>query len=783
MCLQLLSSTPKYRLTIVIRRIFYLLAYSLLIITGCRSTKYVDDSQYLLNKVQVINPSRNHNKSEIKGYIRQKENVTILGFWRLHLNLYNLSGRNSEKGFNNWLRQIGEPPVIYDSLLQRKTAEQLNLYLHNKGYFNASVRDTAIITGKKKIKVVYRLFPNRQHTIASTSYSIEDEEIRSIVLADTINSLLKAGKPFDADIHDKERERITHRLHQNGYFNFSKEYIYFMADSSQSNYRIKDSIIIVNPVITDSSGKTITQKHRKSAIKNIYFILTSNQQQTIGEQPLTQPFDTIEYNDHYILYRESPKFKPEVLLNSCEIVPGSIYDISKVDRTHVLLSSLNLFRFVNIRFKEIAGERDADGNTLLQCDIHLAQSTQQSYALDIEGTNSSGNLGAAGSLKYQHNNLFKGAEILQVRYRLATQNQFARDGKERFNTLETSVETSLTFPKFLIPFKIESFRKRYNPNTNVAIAYDYQRRPDFTRTVASSRLTYNWKASRHVWHSVTPIDFNLVNIPKISPEFKSYIENTFLKYSYEDHLILNTNYTYIYNQQNLKKNQNFWYLRTNIESSGNLLNSLVSMTKPRNDNGYRDIMGIRYAQYVKADIDLRYHVYINHINSFAYRFFAGAGVPYGNLNVLPFEKSYFVGGANSIRAWPVRGLGPGSSKGNNLRYHNQTSEMRLELNAEYRFKLFWLLEGALFADAGNIWSLKKGNSEEGGLFNIDEFYKQIALGVGFGTRIDFNYFIFRVDMGLKAHDPSQPQHQRWVLGNNPLKWNDMTFNFAIGYPF
>lgn len=764
------------------RNILLLLWAILLVATSCRSTKYVEDNQYLLNKVKVVSPSSNHNRNEVNGYIRQKENVTILGFWRLNLNLYNLSGRDAEKGFNRWLRKIGEPPVIYDSLLQKRTSEQLKLFLQNKGHFNAEVKDTAIITGKKKVKVVYQLVPNRLYRINKLVHSIEDENIRPLVMADTINTLLKPGRPFNSETHDQERERITHMLHQNGYFNFSKEYIYYIADSIRNQYKINDSLILINPRQIDAKGKSIIENHRKAKVKDIYFILDFNPQQAVADHG-QQTYDTLSYNNHYILYRQSPKFKPEVLLNSCEITPGSIYDVNKVERTHVLLSSLNLFRFVNIRFKEIPNETDDSGNTLLHCYIQLAQSTQQSYALDIEGTNSSGNLGAAGSIKYQHNNLLKGAEMFQVRYRLATQNQFARDGKERFNTLETSIETSLTFPKFLIPFKVEGFRKRYNPNTNIAIAYDYQRRPDFTRTVASSRLSYNWKSSRQVWHSVTPIDFNLVNIPKISPEFKDYIANTFLKYSYEDHLILNSNYSYIYNQQNLKKNQNFWYIKINVESAGNLLNSIMSMVKSKNEKDYRDIMNIRYAQYIKSDIDLRYHVYINRANSFAYRFFAGAGVPYGNLSVLPFEKSYFVGGANSIRAWPVRGLGPGSSKGNNLRYHNQTSEMRLEANAEYRFKLFWLLEGALFADAGNIWALKEGNSEEGGLFKIDKFHKQIALGVGAGTRLDFNYFIFRIDMGIKAHDPSMPEGQRWVLGNKPLKWNDMTFNFAIGYPF
>lgn len=757
---------------------------TLIIIFSCRTTKYVGDDQYLLNKVKIEAPGLRSIKLEAEGYVRQNANVTILGFWRLNLDVYNLSGRNENRRINRWLRKVGEPPVIYDSTLQTRSAAQFQLFLHNKGYFNAQVIDTAIVTAKKKIKTIYTLIPNELHTINKVGYHVEDPNVRSVILPDTVNSIIKRGKPFDASLHDQERDRITRKLHQEGYYNFSKEYIYFLADSTLAPpNQIKDSLIVQNPTTTTPSGKSITENHKKAIVKDVFFVLTGNTQNVLGNKTENLRMDTLEYQGHYFLYTESPKFKPEVLLNSCLINPGKQYDITQTERTHVLLSSLKLFRFVNIRYKELTGETDANGNTLLQCHILLAQAPQQSYAFDIEGTNSSGNLGAAGALKYQHNNLFKGAEVFQARYRLATQNQFARDGKRRFNTLETSIETSLTFPKFLMPFRVESFRKRYTPNTNVSIAYDYQRRPDFTRTVASTRLTYNWKASRHTWHSLTPIDFNLVNIPYISQEFKEYIHNTFLKYSYEDHLILNTNYSYIYNQQNLKKNQNFWYLKVNGEAAGNLLNSFISMAQPKNNTGYRQILGIRYAQYVKADIDLRYHVYINRANSFAYRFFAGAGVPYGNLSVLPFEKSYFVGGANSIRAWPVRGLGPGSSKGNNLRYHNQTSEMRLELNAEYRFKMFWVLEGALFADAGNIWSLKPGNSEEGGLFQGDEFYKQVALGVGYGTRLDFNYFIFRLDIGVKAHDPSQPEGKRWVLTNQPFKWNDLTFNFAIGYPF
>lgn len=759
----------------------------LLALFSCRSTKYVADDSYLLQKTEIVSPIKDFSKQQISSYIRQRENVKILGFWRLHLGLYNLSGRNESKGFNQWLRRIGEEPVTYDASLQARSKEQLTLFLKNKGYLQATVSDTVFLSSKKKAKVKYQLHPGKRYTIHRITHQIEDSTIRALVLKDSAQTNLRPGKPFDADLHDQERDRITRRLHQSGFYQFNKDFIYFNVDSLPGKFAVNETMTIENRVLHNANKEEYKIPHQVSTIQNVYFILGFNPQKALGDANYFEEFDTIDYKDFKILYSDHPKFKPEVLLNSNYIMPQTTYDVEKVERTHSLLSSLSIFRFVNIRFREVAPsfsvEKDSVSNQILDCYIQLAQAEQQSYSFDIEGTNSSGNLGAASAIKYQHINLFRGAEIFQSKFRIATQNQFARDGKERFNTLETGADLSITFPKFLMPFRIESFRKRYNPNTVVGISYDYQRRPDFTRSVASTRLSYQWKASRHVWHTLSPIDFNLVNIPKISNEFQQFIDSTFLRYSYQDHFILNTNYTYLYNQQNLKKNQNFWYIKAYLESSGNLLNGIMSLAKSKNDAGYRDVWGIRYAQYVKADMDIRYHIYINKANSFAYRFFVGVGYPYGNLNVLPFEKSYFAGGANSIRAWPVRGLGPGSSQGNNLRYHNQFSDMRLELNAEYRFKLFWLLEGALFADAGNIWAVRPNTVQTDAVFHFNEFYKQIAIGVGFGARIDFNYFIFRIDTGIKARNPALPEGKRWVLGKEPIKWNDLTFNFAIGYPF
>lgn len=768
---------------------FYLVGLMILMgVFGCRTTKYVPDDAFLLNKVEIKNNAKDVSREELNFYLRQRENVKIIGFWRFHLGLYNLSGRDEANGFNRWLRRIGEEPVWYDELLKQKSNEQLSLFLKNKGYFNVNVTDTVIQTGKKKVKVRYRIDPGKRYQINKVDYRIDDDSLRQLVYADTTKTLLKPGEPFDADLHDRERERLTRLMRTKGYYHFSKEYIYYMADSALGNYRVNDSLILVKERKSLSKEADTLVAHRKSRIKDVFFLVGFDPRKVLqADSGYMSQFDTLMYEGCHILYGDNLNFRADVLINSNYIFPGQLFNAELVDKTHALLSDLQLFRFIDIRFKQVEGEQDEAGNALLQCYIHLSTSRIQSYAFELEGTNSSGNLGAAGVFKYKHKNMLRGAEVFDFRIRTASENQTTTN-QGSFNTLEVGTDASMTLPKFVVPFKVEGFRKRFNPRTVVKLAYNYQRRPDYTRTIANARLAYNWKSSRLVRHSLSPMEFSLVSIPVIDDDFKKYIENSTLKYSYTDHLITNTSYTYLYNEQVLPNAKNYWYFRGNAEVSGNILNSLVSLWGNDSKSEFREVLGIQYAQYVKGDFDLRYHQTINDVNAMAYRLFAGVGYPYGNMKSLPFEKRYFVGGANSIRAWPVRGLGPGGYTGDasSNRFYNQMGDIRLELNAEYRFKLFWRLEGALFADAGNIWNIRKtGNPEEDekGLFEFNQFHKQIAIGVGTGARLDFGYFVFRLDMGVKARDPSRPAGDRWVLGPKAFTYDKMAFNFAIGYPF
>lgn len=751
----------------------------LLFLGSCSSTKFVPEDEYLLTNVKVKNKARDISREKLKPYVRQHENTKLLGFWKFYLGLYNLSGQDDDKGINRWLRRIGEEPVIFDPYLVSQSAQQMKLYLNNQGYFQASVNDTVIYHGKQKAKVIYSIDPGNRYYINDVDYRIEDDSIRDEVLADTLETLLRKGRPFTVELHERERERINKNLRNRGYYKFSEEFIYFLSDTSVGDYLVNDSLIVMSP--DEVLGKKHHQKYR---IDNVLFQLGIGTNDLLGEDTgrVTTGFDTLRFEDVYIVYEDELSFKPQLLTSSTYIRPNDYFNAELVDRTYQLLSSLRLFRYINIRFRE-TGRTNNNNEPLLDCIISLSPGKSQSFSVDIEGTNSSGNIGAAGNFNYQHKNLFKGGEFFTLNTRLARQNQFVRSSTEEFNTIEIGGEASIVIPRFWIPLRIQQFHQRYNPKTNISLAYNYQRRPDYTRTIANVRLGYNWKSSRYITHAFYPLEFNLVNIPDLSREFEERISETFLRYTYEDHLIVNMNYSFLFNQQTLGQNDDFWYLRANLESAGNVLSLLSPLWENGNNGDYSRLLGIRYAQYVKSDIDLRFHNRIDRYTSLVWRFFAGVGVPYGNLNVLPFEKRYFSGGANSIRAWPVRGLGPGSYSEEEFRFYNQTGDMKLEMNLEYRFKLFWLLEGALFVDAGNIWSIRESSSLEGGLFEADNFYKEIAVGTGIGVRFDFNYFIFRFDMGLKTHDPSLPEGERWIPLSRPWRWDDVGFNFAIGYPF
>ncbi len=749
---------------------------------GCNSVKNIPDGDYLLDRVIVDNNARNIGKENYMPYLSQKPNVQIFGVFKFHLWLYNLAGKDTSKGFNNWLRRIGEEPVLYDSILAQSSSNNLQGFLANKGYFHGEVSDTAIVKKEKKIKVKYTIDAGDQYVINDVGIKGEDSVVQKIVEADFDNTLLKKGKPFDASLHDKERERITKKLRNSGYYNFSKEFVYFKADSSIGNCQVNDSLFIKNRNEVDDSQNKSNDLYSVFKINNVYFRMGYDTHKALNEKDAYfSRFDTLNFGGYHFLYIDKMDVKPEVILNSTYIKPYQIFHANLVDKTQNLLSGLKIYRFINIRFEEL-NKKDSLGYKWLDCHVQLVPAKPQSYSVDLEGLNSSGNFGAGGNVEYKHKNLFHGAEEFTFKFGASVQNQVNRN-KEKFNTLVVGGESRIVFPKFWMPFKVEGFRTRYNPKTSLSASYNYQRRPDYTRSIANGKISYLWSPSKRVSHQVTPLSINYVQISALDSTFESEIDSSYLQYSYQDHMITSASYSFVYNQQDYTKRTNFLYLNWNVEAAGNVLGGISHFLKQKNDSGYYDFFGVRFAQFLQSNIDIRYHQYMNRVNSMVYRFYLGVGYPYGNYPVLPFEKRYFSGGANSIRAWPVRGLGPGSYDDEKASYYNQTGDIKLEMNMEYRFKLFWILEGAGFIDAGNVYTIRKDISPDGGLFTFDTFAEKIAVGTGLGLRFDLKYFIFRLDTGLKLRDPVRASGQRWIPMSRSYTWDDVAFNFAIGYPF
>lgn len=774
---------------------------------SCRPTRYVPEGSYLLNKSKVECSNKQINTDELEGYIKQKPNRKILLMFRFHLWIYNIANSGKERKWKAKIKEIvGEEPVIYDDFLKTKSSKQLLQYLKNKGYYKAIVTDTTIYKNKKA-KVEYQIISNEVYKINNVEYQFEDDSIKQIILDNSNNSLIKTGTPLDVDLLQSERNRITNVMNNYGYYYFSKEYIYFEVDSNSLKNQADIKLSIKKNIRKIADKEFVNENHKIYKIRNI-FIFSDYDPKMLLTNPnyYKEKSDTLIFNYLSFIYKNKLTIKSGIISQSTYLKPNDIYNKNTTDKTYKALSSLRIFKLINIIYSDVSNEND----NLLDCYIQLTPFNMQSYTVELEGTNSSGNLGVASNLLYQHKSLFKGAEILDLKFKGALEAQTttlkSNEGIIQedipFNTIEIGSESGLSFQQFLLPIKSEKFTQKYNPRTKIGLSYNFQNRPDYTRTILKNSFGYYWDGSKYLKHIVNPIEINSVRIKYNSEEFIESIKDPYVKSSYTNHLVTVTSYSLIYNTQNINKNRDFVYINWNAESSGNILTAINNFAGADTIEGSYNLLGIKYAQFVKSEIDLRYYNIFNKANSSVTRFFAGLGYPYGNLNVLPFEKKYFSGGANSIRAWQVRSLGPGSFI-DSLNMSNQLGDIKLEANFEYRFKLIWVLEGAFFIDAGNIWAINNDDIRENAIFKFSDFYKQLAVGSGLGARFDFSFFVFRFDVGLKVREPqflnskSRITNQPWVIenvfdkdwkrayrnSNNDNKYQFFAFNFGIGYPF
>ena len=762
--------------------------FSVVLLFSCSQVKFVPEDKYLISKVEVNIDNPKLQKENAKSYIKQKENYKILGFLKFHLFLYNLSSKNKTEG---WLKRIGEPPRIYDEALSYRSEEQLKEYAYSKGYFRATVESNAVFKEKRqKVELSYNLKLGEQYRIRRINYEIRDSALNQIYFASSIKQELDAGNPFDLEFLEEHRTKIVNLFRNNGYYYLSNDDVEFLADTSSYSRQVILDLVIKPTAETDVDSTKIFQPFYINHF--FYSILPGNTVITTTRDSLRTFSDTINWDNSTLYENKDVIYPPALFDRTIQIKRGDLYNNTAVENTFFAFNRLRQFRFVDIQFRETMARNDSN---LLDCYVRLAPLSKQSTSFDVEGTNTSGNFGVAGNVTYQHRNLFRGAEVFEINLRGATERlqHLNKDVPDYFNTRELGIESSIMIPKLLGPGNFIHNFERFLPKTVITVGYNYQKRPEYTRTISNIKFGYDWKSTedlRNIWNL---LDYNKVRIFEFDSAFVNRINDLYIKSSFTDHLILAMNYSLIFNNQRVNTLKDYTYIRFNIESSGNLLWALAKLTNSERVelkdtlgnvvDRYYKVLQTRFAQYIKTDIEYRRGLKIDDYNSIVGRAFFGIGVPYGNFNVLPFEKQYFTGGANGIRAWPVRSLGPGSFKASPEDYPNQTADIKLEFNAEYRFKLISFLEGALFLDAGNIWAINKKDNRDGAVFHFNSFYKQIALGTGAGLRFDFSYFIFRLDLGMKLREPSQMDNSGWIIGSRSYSGNDFNLNFAIGYPF
>lgn len=711
------------------KRYSYIPFSILLLTTACSTGKYVQEGEYILDKVAVVSDQSDYNASPLSQYVRQKEKPKLFSLFR---------------------NPFSRKPVIYDTLQARLSCQDLMTAMQNEGYMNAGVSLYTETKGKK-LKATYLLHPGQPFLIGKVNYDIQDEGILQLLHLDQpANQQIKPGMRFTVETLDNERKRIASLLSDNGYFRFNKDFIHFTADTIMGR---KDIALTLQLRKYKPNNNSPEVDHTRYLIRNVLF----------------------QSNDSDRIH-----LRKQVLLNATAIKEGRPYDASALQRTYNNFARLQAVKYTNIKFAEVP-----DTN-LLDCHIQISTNKPSTISFQPEGTNTAGDLGAAASITYTNRNLFHGSEQLSIEFRGAYEAITGLEGYQDQNYTEFSVETKLVFPRFLAPFLSKSFRRRQTASSEWAVSWDFQNRPEFHRRVFSSAWRYRWSEPKHhLNYRFDLLDLNYVYMPWISSTFKrDYLDNAenrnaILRYNYEDIFIMKTGFTVSYTD-------GVDAVRANFESAGNLLNGVSKgFGFKTNSQGQHTLFNIAYAQYVKFDFDYTHLFQFDKRNALALHAGLGVAYPYGNSTVLPFEKRYFSGGANSVRGWSVRELGPGKFKGTDGRidFINQTGDVKLDLNAEYRSSLFWKLQGALFIDAGNIWTLRNYAEQPGAQFKFNEFYKQIAASYGMGLRLNFDYFILRFDVGMKAINPAyESEKEHWSIIHPKLS-RDFDFHFAVGLPF
>ena len=748
-------------------------------LASCSVSNYIPDGEYYLKDVSISTDDEAATKNyNLSSYILQVPNSK----WfvaKVPLGIYMLSGSDTTRWTCRLLRKLGEAPRLYDAESAQTAERAMEQMLANEGYMHANVVQEKTIKGKK-MKLDYHVQPGKRYFIRRIHRNIDNNEISQLLLSDdTLTSYLREGMPFNVNRLNEERSRITSLLRDNGYYHFVKDHISFLADTLEGSTMV-DITMNIGKYVPD--GRSLPEDHRKYYVGDITFLTDYTN--------LDQPADSFFHGGHKFIYQGKRRFRANLLQANTAIEENQPYSESQYRLTLTNLSRLSAFSFSNVRFAQ------RPSSDTLDCFIIANHAQPKSISFEVEGTNSAGDLGAATSASFQHKNLFRGSETFTFKIRGAYEAITGLDGYEGHNYIELGAESRLAFPGFYFPFITPQFAKKLKATSEIALQYNLQNRPEFRRRVLTAAWRYRWTSpNQRVSNKFDLLEINYVHMPWISRTFKEqYLDsigrsNAILAYNYENLLITKLGYSFTYNSLGTSTTttygKNAIVIHGNLETSGNVLNAWSHLTKAATNNfDQYKFCGIAFAQYIKGDFDFSKSIRIDNRNSMAFRFGFGLAYPYGNSKVLPFEKRYFSGGANSVRGWSVRSLGPGTynSDDRGINFINQSGDIKLDASIEYRTFLFWKINGAVFVDAGNIWTIHEYADQPGGCFYFHEFYKQIAVSYGIGLRLALDFFTIRFDGGMKAINPAYTGSRHYPIAHPNLR-RDFAFHFAVGLPF
>lgn len=787
------------------KRHFYLIPSTvvLLYLASCSTTKYVADGDYLLNDVDITCDNSEVDVNDLYDYIIQHPNTPGTFFNKTSLRFYSLSGKDTSKWINKTIRRFGEPPVIYSEESAKLSTEEIKSQLFNMGYFTADV-DYDVNKKGKKASIKYDIKTGEPYKIRNVDENVDGGLIDDIMHSKNFlaDDKVKAGLNYNAEKIDSRVSEIVSFVRNQGYYNFTKDNLYYSVDSTLGSHEVDLKLNL--HVDTSKVGHPLT-RYRTSKV----MVMTGNQRNLAGD------LDTTHYQKLTILSPKGKRFlRPSTIYNNTFVREGRLFSEMLHDRTFSALSGLSAVQTANVTYSP-----DSVQGSLI-ANISVTPSKPYYIQWGIDNTNTAGDLGVETYVTYQDKNIFKGSEVWKIRvggaYEMvhlekkeSTSEETAEanygldeDARTR-NFFEFSIKTSLAFPRVLSPIFNDSYAAKQG-KTIFSAGFIWQNRPEFNKRYLTFDWKYTWATRRNRFsHTLDMYNITYTIVPWIYPEFQTkYLDvptNALLKQNYTNQLITRSSYTFSYSststptsalmkaKKNTKSSKNFSFM---IDMSGTLPSGLVRLfDSPKNADNYYEIVGVPFSQYARFDIDYSHTFRLGIHQSLVLHAGAGIASPYGNSKQIPYERRYFAGGPNSIRGWSTRELGPGHyiSKGS-ADFFNQTGDIKLLAQAELRFHTEGIFEYAIFADAGNIWTIKDYKNQQGGLFVLNDLAKDIAASVGAGIRLDLSFILIRLDIGMKGYDPST---RRWNIfkpveerdGDISKFRRDVTFHFAIGYPF